>query len=1069
VAVLPLLAEGIEQRPEFENLSEQHGLLDARVWDVVEDSQGFLWVATANGLYRYDGYAFKPFLSDPTDPESLSDSRLRCLLVDREGVLWVGTASLGLNRYDASTERFTRFVHNPGDPLSLSDDQIRSIDEDRKGNLWIGTINGLNRMDRQTGRFIRYRHDPNDPKSLGHDRVDHVLEDGSGNVWVATYGGGLNKFVPGDDTFIHYRLDPRDPLSSDDNRIYRLAEDASGMLWVGTWGGGLAAFDRETERFTRYTHDPENPTSLPGMYVSNVFEDRAGVLWVTTMNGVLSTLDRERHVFVRYLHDPYDARSPSRSLHGPMYEDARGSLWLGTFGDGLDVWHRSKRQFTHYTHNPVNPNSLAANVVFGMHGDGRGRVWIATFDGLSEFDPDTETFTTYRHDPTDPHSLSAKELYSVYEDKAGSIWVGTHGGGVNRLDRRTGRFTHYRHDPADPTSLSDDEVISFLEDRKGTLWVGTYTGGVNHFDRRTRRFTRFLSDPNDSSSLSAGTITQMLEDRRGDIWIGTAGGGLKRWVPESSDFVRYQHDPTDPNSLAHNEVWVMHLDRKGELWIGTGAGLQRLESSGARGSERFVLYADDDGLPPLALKGILEDEEGNFWLSTSGQGLWKFNPETGAARQFDESDGIQRSAFSFASAWRMKDGRMLFGGTNGFNLFHPADVRTNTHVPPIVITGFELENRRVALGPGSVLQKSIVATRELTLSHRDRVVSFEFAALDFQAPERNRYRYKLEGFDEEWTETDSMRRRATYTNLAPGEYLFRVKGSNNHGVWNEEGASIQLTVTPPWWQTWSFRTVALSGLVGGLVFVHRLRMKYFVERTEALAKEVVERQEVETALRASHEETRHLATMLMSSQEEESKRIARELHDDTTQRLAALGIDTEQAIQKLDASPARARREFRDVQEKLSLITSDVHKLSRRLHPSMLDDVGLINAVRSECHEFSKRYDTQVDFVTRGEPDAIPKDIALTLYRIVQEALNNTAKHARAERRRVELAAVNGSASVVVEDDGAGFDAGRRHRGLGLSSLEERVKLYGGELEVRSSPGAGTRITAHIPFAGVAE
>lgn len=814
----------------FERLRGSDELRDPRILDIVQDRFGFLWLATFSGLVRYDGYEFRWFVSDPEDPHSLSDDRLRCLLVDREGTLWVGTRGAGLNRYDPWTGQFTRYRHDPAAPDSLSHDYVRALYEDRHGDLWIGTDDGLNRLDRKTGGFDRYFYDSRAAveSSAGEAAtiVQAITEDRDGHLWVGGYGSGLFELVDGVPVK-SYQRDPRNPESLSDNRIMRLVTDASGTIWVSTWGGGVNAFDVETGSFRRYRNDPKDPSSAPGDQLLNLWLDRRDAVWVIATSGGLARLDRDSDRFIRYPHDPGRVGSPNDTLSGAAFEDAGGSLWLGTYGDGVDVWHPSKPKLAHYRAHD-GPGGLSDDYVNVVREDRGGGLWAGTYNGLDRMDRAGRVLTTYRHDPASSNSLAASYIFALHEDRDGMLWVGTWGGGLNRLDPRTGRVTRYPCDPENPqnpNALYDCDVRVIYEDTSGSLWVGTF-GGLNRFDRRSGRFTHYNHDAREPSSLSDKTVNDVKEDAGGVLWIGTAKG-LNRWAPGSRSFVRYEFDPSNPDRLAHREVRVIDPGRDRTLWLGTGGGLQRVSWDGA-GAPRFTLYGEDYGLPRSWVVGILDDDEGNLWLATRGDGLWRFNPDTLEARQLDTTDGLPRGGFELPGS-RMRDGRFLLGGVDGFVVLDPATVGTNTHVSPVVITGIAIDNQPVPAGPDSVLRQSIAATRELTLLPRARSVSFEFAALDFQAPEKNRYRYRLEGFDEGWTEADASHRRATYTNLSPGPYVFRVKGSNNTGLWNERGTSLLLTVMPAWWQTVWFRFVAALSLLGIFFALHRLRMKYVVE------------------------------------------------------------------------------------------------------------------------------------------------------------------------------------------------------------------------------------------------
>jgi signal transduction histidine kinase/ligand-binding sensor domain-containing protein/DNA-binding NarL/FixJ family response regulator len=772
-------------------------------------------------LNRYDGYDFKIYKHDANDPNSLSDNSIQVLTEDRSGDLWIGSWGSGLSKFDPDTEQFTRYQHNSSDPHSLSSDRVQAIYEDRAGLLWVGTAGGLNRLDRATNTFTHYKHDPDDPHGLSHDDVQAVYEDQTGSLWIGTNGGGLNRLDRDTGQFTHYRHDPADPHSLSNDRVGSIYEDHSGIIWIGTLGGGLNNFDPESELFTVYQHDSDDPNSLSNNLIRAIYEDQEGVLWIGGRGGGLNQFNRDTGKFTRYQHDANDPRSLSHDGVVSVYGDQGGTLWIGTIGGGVNRLDRNRKPFALYHHNPADPGSLSNNDVRAIWEDQTGAVWIGTADGLNRFNRQVETgsasaqFTRYMHDRTDPYGLKGILLASIVEDRAWTLWIGTSERGLIKLDRESasgmdaGRFTQYQNDPSDPHSLSHNLVRSLYVDNSGTLWIGTFGGGLNRFDSETEKFIRYQRDPNNPNSLSDNSIMSILEDSSGELWIATLGG-LNRFVRDTEEFVRYNHDPNDQNSLSHNSAVSVYEDHEGVLWVGTnGGGLNKFD----RQNERFVHFTEKDGLPSGTVMGITEDDQGFLWLSTS-QGLSKFGPRLETFRNYDAYDGLQSNQFNFNSLYKSSSGELFFGGVKGFNAFHPTDIKDNPTIPPIVITDFQLANKPVEIGGDSVLKKSIVGTDELILSHDDRVLSFEFAALNYLSPEKNRYRYKLEGFEEEWNEVGADRRFVTYTNLDPGEYVLRVIGSNNDGVWNEEGTSIAITITPPWWGTTWFRGMVILGLVG---------------------------------------------------------------------------------------------------------------------------------------------------------------------------------------------------------------------------------------------------------------
>lgn len=791
--------------PYFEQLSLEEGLSQTIVECIAQDQRGFMWFGTEDGLNRYDGYTFTVLRHDPEDPNSLTYNHILSLYVDKAGYIWIGTFDSGLDKYDPYTENFVHYRFDQDNPKSLSNDHVISILEDSSGSLWIGTMRGLNRLDRETGAFTRYLNDPSNHGSISNNTARVIYEDRSGTLWVGTEGGGLNRFVRGEDRFVRYTTDPRDPASIGHDHIRAIHEDRSGTLWIGTVGGGLSALDSDRESFTTYRHDRNDPSSLSHDQVYAIHEDRTGALWIGTNGGGLNRFDPRTRTFTSYTSDPSDPSSLSYDEIYDIFEDHSGVVWLGTYGGGINKFDSKRKKFEVYRPRPGDPNSLSQAIVWTIFEEEEtGVLWIGTHGGgLDRLDRKTNSWTHYRHDPNDPHSLTSDIVRVVYEDSRGTLWVATHGGGLCILDRRTGRFTAFRNDPDDPSSISHDQLRSVYEDRTGTLWFGTNGGGLNRFNRSRRTFTRYTNDPDDPRSLSNDYVRVMHEDRDGNFWIGTQGGGLELMERETGAFTHFRNDPADTNSVSSDYVFSILEDDAGTLWIGTwGGGLNRFD----RRNRTFSRYIVEDGLASNSVYGGLMDEQGNIWLSTNN-GISRFTPRTETFKNYTVDDGLQGNEFNGNSFFKSASGEMFFGGTYGLTSFYPHEIKDNPFIPPIVITSFSKFNKEVRF------DRPLSEIGELVLSHKDYVFSFEFAALDYSAPSKNQYAYRMKGLDEDWIPTGSDKRFAYYTTLPPGRYEFMVKGSNNDGLWNEEGTSVRIRITPPFHQTWWFRAVVFLAAV----------------------------------------------------------------------------------------------------------------------------------------------------------------------------------------------------------------------------------------------------------------
>jgi PAS domain S-box-containing protein len=820
---------------KFEHLYEP--LSQKSVHCIMQDRKGFMWFGTYDGLHRYDGYKIKIYKSEIGNPYSLSNSTVRYIYEDRKGILWIGTDG-GLNQFDREKERFIRYKHDPNDPNSISSDMIQWICEDSSGNFWIGTFTaGLNRFDREKKQFIRCPNDPQDAHSLSGNIVPCLCVDRSGTLWVAT-DAGLNRFDSEHERFIRYQHESNHPQSLGGNNTYRIYEDRYGTLWIGTRGSGLDRFDKATGRFSHYRNNPRDPLSLSSDVVRSIYEDRSGTLWIGTDDG-LNQMDRKKGTFLHYKNNPDDPFSLSNNLILFIYEDCSGSLWIGNEYGGINKFDRGKKEFTHYRKKTTSVNTLSSDIVYSMaetNDGGEKILWIGTEGGgLNKFNRRNDQFTHYLFDPKNPNSINDNNVRSLLVDRSGCVWLGTTSG-LCRYDRLKEKLTRYTFNANDPHSLSNNVIFSIYEDRAGVLWIGTYGGGLNRFNRTNNNFTRYMADPKNPKGINDNFIWTICEGKEGALWIGTATGGLNQFDREKNQFIHYQTDSNNPNSLSSNKILCLYEDHTDILWIGTTDGLNKFD----RTKNLFSRYHEADGLPSNTIQSILEDEHGDLWLGTQ-QGLSRFTPSTGKTRNFTVSNGLQSNEFGVHACFKSQSGELFFGGIHGFNTFFPDSIKSNSAIPQIAITDFQIFNKSVAVGKEinghRILEKSITETDELKLSYKENVFLFEFAALHFASPDNNQYAYMMEGFDKEWNHTDASRRIATYTNLSSGEYVFRVKGSNSDGVWNEKGAAIRIIITPPFWQTLWFKLLMAAIIAGCVFWIYKWREMIAKQREmEELAK-----------------------------------------------------------------------------------------------------------------------------------------------------------------------------------------------------------------------------------------
>ena len=1049
-------AQSASSNLRFDHISVGEGLAHATVNCIIQDRYGFIWLATEDGLNRYDGYDMIVYRHSPADPHSLSNNRVRSLFEDSSGVLWVGTYGGGLNRFDRDAGQFTHYDADDFQNVTDEPEEFRNlvlaIDEVPAGVLWIATYGGgLVRFDRDTERFTSYAPDPADSALAGHEWITAMLVDRSGLLWIGTNSVGLDRFDPATGRFTTFRHDPQDPASLGHDWISALLQDRSGRIWIGTEGRGLDRFDPETGTFIHYRHDPADPDSLSNDNVWSLSEDSTGLIWIGTAGG-LDAHDPDGGGFAHFGHDPTDPGSLSSDRILWVEHDQSGTLWAGTWGGGVSKSDPASARFTHYRGDPGDAQRPADYPVQALLQDLEGALWIGTPAGLDRLDLEAGEWKHYRKDPADPGSLGNDSVQAIFQDASGILWLGTMDG-FYRLDPEAQRFDRLPHNPPDPGQVQQETIYAITQDQTGVLWLGTHGRGVSEFDPSTGGFTYHLQAP-EGDGPSNSWVHDLIEDASGNLWFATQDG-LNRLDRETGEWRWFQHDPDDAGSLSHNWVMALHQDRAGSLWVGTlGGGLDRLDIESAT----FAHHTGQDGLANNVVLEIVSGG-GHLWIATAN-GLSRFDPDTGTFTSYGAGDGLPLT--EFMSAYQGDSGELFFGGVNGFISLDPGLVAVNAHVPPVVLTS--MNQNGVAVNGGQALEN----LHKVTFRWPENSFEFGFAALNYTQPENNQHAYKLEGFDRNWNHIGS-RRFGRYTNLPGGSYTLRLKGSNNDGVWNEEGVAIQVTIVPPFWQTvWFWGAVALV-LLGGAFGGYRLRVRRLEERSRGLERQVAERtaalqQEVEQRVQA--EETLRRRERQQAVAEERS-RLARELHDSVTQSLYGVSLYSEAAAGQLaQGQNRRASEHLAELQETAQEALAEMRLLVFELRPPILEQEGLVAAVQARLQAVEGRAGLKTEFRTNLE-ERLPLEVEEGLYRIAVEALNNVLKHAGAHKIKVHLRqdrparADSFRVTLRIIDDGIGFDlrTARASGGMGLAAMDERAEAIGAVLRIEGEGQAGTEIS----------
>jgi ligand-binding sensor domain-containing protein/serine phosphatase RsbU (regulator of sigma subunit) len=810
---------------KFEYITPDNGLSHSSVNSIIQDKQGFIWISTMNGLNRYDGNNIVHYYHDDKNPESISDDLVGAIMQDHEGNLWIST-EVGLSMYNSKLDKFINYIHNDSIPASLSGSRIINIYEDSKNRLWVASNGfGVNLLvDRENKKFEHFRSEKDKEASLSSDYVRVINEDKNGNIWFGTDGFGLNKLNTDNATFTHYVYNPADPTSLPNNTIYAMVNDMDGTTWIGTLGNGLCRMNIDNAGIVTFTDFESQANDIKRNKILTLFADKSKGIYIGTENGGLDYFNPRKNTFTNYHFVENDPNSLNNNSIHAIYKDESGNLWLGTYAGGLNVAKKNKKQI--YCYRKGDNNSLSYNAVTCFYEDKKKNIWIGTDGGgLNLWD---RTTGQMKHFNSKNSSLKSDAVLAICEDKEGNFWIGGWECALNKYNPKTGILTTYTHEK---DGIPNNNIFDIQLDHTGVLWMAFGGLGIARFSQSDNTFDVITPK---NSALNSEWVVNMTADLKGNLLLGTPNGFCS-YNPVSKSLINYVNSKNDTNSLSANQVNDILVLSDSSIWIATVKGLNRLDPYTGKFKRFFV----ENGLPNNNITGMVEDDHGNIWISTA-KGISKYNPKSGLFRNYAINDGLQGNDFIRNSRFKTSEGEILFGGTNGFNIFNPDSLYDNPHLPPVVITGFTIFNKPVKVGEaGSPLVKQISETREIILSYKQSVFSFDFAALDYTAPGQNQYAYMMEGFDKEWNYVGT-KHTATYTNLNPGTYTFQVKGSNNDGVWNIEGAKIVIIIKPPFWQTWWFRSILFFTILFLLISFYLIRVKALKARQKHL-EEVVDR------------------------------------------------------------------------------------------------------------------------------------------------------------------------------------------------------------------------------------
>lgn len=1068
--VLPFLGLAQQEEINFSSITTKDGLSSNTVNAILKDRYGLIWFATEDGLDKFDGTNFTIYRHKPGDSTSLQANEILSLHEDKAGNLWVGTSGGSLSLYDRKKDAFINFSSGK-EPHKIKNNVVRSLYSDHFGHLWIGHFSGINILDPRTKRITRFMfhsggsemlftksvicfledsqrriwigtneglfrydrtkktlkqflHSSDDPTSLSGNHVNAITEDKKGNIWIGTYGG-LSMLRPGKTGFINYsRLDHGNSLSS--NVVYSIVVDGD-TLWLGTTAG-LNLFNTRTGDISHFTSDPRNIHSLTAEPVRCIYIDGQGIYWLGTFGGGINKYDKNLTLFNLVKSNVFDEHGLKTPVVKAFAEDANGNVYMGTEGGGLSLFHRKSKLFQHFKIKSKRNGARERLFILSMKMTPAGKLLIGTFlEGLFVFDPASGKYQQLLQGPK-PEDLNSNDIYCISSDRKGNLWIGTNGAGINVLDRNLKVILRYTPGPKAPNDIKLP---------------------INAF------------------------IRDMAEDRNGNMWIATHGGGIAVLNPVSNKFTIYT---TTNSRLPNDKVQTLLEDNKGNMWAGTfGGGLALFDKS----AKQFVTFSENEGLQNSTVYKLVEDKKGLIWLSTN-KGISSIDVTTKKINNYNHHNGVQNNNFVHGAGICLANGELFFGGLEGFNYFNPEHLKKNNSIASVLITDLKISNRSVAASNEGPIKEHISVAKEINLDYKQNF-ALSFVGLNYTAPEQNQYAYKLEGFDKDWNYVGSAT-TAAYTNLDPGEYLFRVKASNNNEVWSDEGASIKIYVHPPFWRTlyaYIFYALAITGIVLFLRYksIQRIKRKFSLKQQQKEAERIHELDmlKIKFLTNLSHEFRTPISLILGP--------VDKLLESNNNQH----------SFGQLQMIKRNGKRLLNLVNQLLDFRKMEEHEL--KLNASEGELISFVKEAADSFKDLAER--KKIDFVFKTEIEHF-----VTLFdhdkieRILFNLLSNAFKFTL-EGGTISLEiekpnnAINGSLtwiSIKVIDTGIGIPKDKKEKifdrffqnataasilnqgsGIGLSITKEFVKMHKGTIEVESEPGKGTLFVVNLPFVPLAK
>lgn len=1004
----------------FERIGLEDGLSQSVIYDIIQDRKGFMWFATQDGLNRYDGYKFRVYKSTPFN-KGMESNFVRKIFEDINGELWIGTLNDGISKYDHVNDNFISYSSGPSNNI------VSSICQDKAGNLWFGSWgSGLRKT--EGGKIV----DANDVFTKNNVEIPEVITalfcTSNGMLVMGTWDSGIYIYELSSQKLINLKNIENDKSSLSNDRIFCIFEDTNRDLWIGT-KEGLNKYNFSSNTFETFFLNKTDEKNLIESSITSICQDKNNNLFFGTKNCGLCKYDIDKNFLINMTADENNNLSLSSNNIKSVYCDASNVLWVGTYGGGLNKLDGNRKKFYELKKAACNDKEVYVNHIYSVYKDSINDLWIGTYNkGLFQL-REGKIINNFKEDTSVLRNISGS-ISSLTEDLNKNLWIGTITGGLYKIDRSKNQVQFFSY----PEGFRRYRVLSISKSKDNKyLWIGTTEYGLMKFDLRKETFIKSYSECSDINLLKNSEIKFVYTDNSDNLWIGVKDIGLVYFDSEND---RIEFLTEDKPELETEKICAISEDLTGNILIATYKGFLIYNKNDCS----FKKYTEEQGLVNNDVKGILVDGKNNFWISTV-RGLVKFNPGKKIFKNYEYSDGLQSEEFDEGAYFKDENGTMYFGGINGINYFKPEEISDNPCKPKIVITDFQIFNHSIKNSPDNpFLKTNITETKQLNLSYRESVFSFEFAALSYNNSAKNQYAYMMEGFDKEWIESGT-RRFVTYTNLEPGEYTFKVKGSNNDGVWNEEETSIKIGITPPFWKTWWFKSLGVVSIVGATGLAYKQKLI-----------------KIEKEKKSQEDFSRKL----LDSQEAERKRIANELHDTIAHDILITKNKAVLGIKKSDDSE-KMKEILNDISDLASSTLNDVRSISYNLHPHQIERLGLTKALKSVINNVSNSSGIKFIESISNIDKLLSKELEINVFRIIQECSNNILKHSNASEASITILRDNKTLLITIWDNGKGISKEKTH-GMGLTGIKERVKLYNGNIVIESTPEKGTILVISLPF-----